>query len=302
MREKTNCLRDGVIFSGGNIVALVTPFDRENNVDFNGLKKLIEFHISKKTNGLLLLGTTGESPTLTENEMNNIISYSVDISNSRIPIIVGCGGNNTDNVMRRAVLYEKMNVDGLLITVPNYNKPNQEGIFRHFYNICNTVQLPIMMYNIPSRCGVNMDTETIIRIYNTCHNVCAIKEANGNLDSTINLINNCNIRVFIGDDASLLPALSIGCVGVVSVISNILPEKINEIIHNWMIGNYINCKYKFFTLYNLIKIMFVETNPVPIKAIMKHLNLIDYSIVRLPLVEMKYSSQTSVIDEYNKIL
>ena len=215
--------------------------------------------------------------------MNNIISYSVDVANSRIPIIVGCGGNNTDQVIRRAIYCEKMNVDGLLITVPNYNKPTQEGIFRHFYSICNSVHLPIMMYNIPSRCGVNMETETIIRIYNTCHNVCAIKEANGNLDSTINLINNCNIRVYIGDDAALLPALSIGCVGVVSVISNILPDKINDIINDWMKGNYIKCKHDFFNLYNLIKIMFVETNPVPIKAIMNHLNLIDYLSVRLPL-------------------
>ena len=302
MRESGNSMRDGTIFRGGNIVALVTPFNRENNVDFNRLKGLIEFHILKQTSGILLLGTTGESPTLSENEMNNIISYSVDVANSRIPIIVGCGGNNTDQVIRRAIYCEKMNVDGLLITVPNYNKPTQEGIFRHFYSICNSVHLPIMMYNIPSRCGVNMETETIIRIYNTCHNVCAIKEANGNLDSTINLINNCNIRVYIGDDAALLPALSIGCVGVVSVISNILPDKINDIINDWMKGNYIKCKHDFFSLYNLIKIMFVETNPVPIKAIMNHLNLIDYPSVRLPLVEMKCNNIKSVINEYNKIL
>ena len=302
MRDSGNSMRDGTIFRGGNIVALVTPFNRENNVDFNRLKGLIEFHILKQTSGILLLGTTGESPTLSENEMNNIISYSVDVANSRIPIIVGCGGNNTDQVIRRAIYCEKMNVDGLLITVPNYNKPTQEGIFRHFYSICNSVHLPIMMYNIPSRCGVNMETETIIRIYNTCHNVCAIKEANGNLDSTINLINNCNIRVYIGDDAALLPALSIGCVGVVSVISNILPDKINDIINDWMKGNYIKCKHDFFSLYNLIKIMFVETNPVPIKAIMNHLNLIDYPSVRLPLVEMKCNNIKSVINEYNKIL
>ena len=299
-------MRDCGIFKGGNIVALITPFEyKTNKIDINRLEQLIEFHIHNQTDGILILGTTGESPTLSDNEMEEMIYHSVRISNKRIPIIVGCGGNNTKNVIHRAIFCRSNDVDGLLITVPNYNKPNQEGILQHFSNIANSVDLPIMMYNIPSRCGVNMDTETIIKIYNTCQNICAIKEANGNLDSTINLINQCDIRVYIGDDAALLPALSIGCVGVVSVISNIFPDRINDIIRLWKVGqdNRLTvCRQKFFKMYNLIKALFIETNPTPIKELMKHIFMSDNSYVRLPLVKMGDSNLKTLIQEYNNYL
>ena len=295
-------MRDSEIFKGGNIVALITPFEYETNrIDINRLEKLIEFHINKHTDGILILGTTGESPTLLDNEMKEMIYHSVRISNKRIPIIVGCGGNNTKNVIDRAIFCKSNDVDGLLITVPNYNKPTQQGILQHFSNIANSVDLPIMMYNIPSRCGVNMETETIIKIYNTCQNICAIKEANGNLDSIINLINKCNIRVYIGDDAALLPALSIGCVGVVSVISNIFPDRINDIIRLWHIGesnSLVVCRQKFFKIYNLIKALFIETNPTPTKELMKHIHMLDNPHVRLPLVNMSNSNLTILIQEY----
>ena len=287
----------------GVYVALVTPFNKNNTICWSSLEKLINFHIEKNTTGLVLLGTTGEAPTLTYTEKTDIIDFVYKKADKKIDIVVGVGGNNTEEVKQLAIYCQNKGVaDSLMVTVPNYNKPTQEGIYQHFKQIADYVKLPIMMYNIPSRCGVNMTPETVEQIYGDCDNVVAIKEASGSLEQAIKIKSLCDINIFSGDDSLILPILAIGGVGVISVASNILPWEISHIVSEF--NNNIELSRKlYFKFHNFIKALFVTTNPVPVKYLLSKIDLINNDIVRLPLVkdndlEVKMKGVEDFLKEY----
>ena len=270
--------------SRGVYTVVVTPFLENNKVDYDSISRIITNQINKGISGLVLLGTTSESPTLSMVEKLEIVKFVSTYYGGKFEIIVGIGGNNTVETINFGKMI-KNQVNGFMVTVPNYNKPSQLGIYNHFTTIANTFSdVPIMMYNIPSRCGVNMTPDTVKNIYYNCENVVAIKEASGSLEQAIKIKSLCDINIFSGDDSLILPILAIGGVGVISVASNILPWEISYIVSQF--NNNIDLSRKlYFKFHNFIKALFVTTNPVPVKYFLSKLELINNDIVRLPLVK-----------------
>jgi 4-hydroxy-tetrahydrodipicolinate synthase len=268
-------------FKPGVYVALVTPFKNDEEIDFDSLKNLINFQNEKKTTGIVFLGTTGESPTLSLEEKKELVKFVSKIKRN-LDLIVGVGGNNTREVVQFTKFCEEY-TDGIMVTVPSYNKPMQDGIYAHFKTIANSTLKPIMMYNIPSRCGVNMTSQTIIRLYNEFENIVAIKEASGNLGQILDIINSCDIDVFAGDDSQLVPVMSIGGKGVVSVYANIDPTPVLNTFNSCIWNQYENAKEKYFTYHSKINELFMKTNPIPVKRIMAEKGMIN-QVYRLPLI------------------
>jgi 4-hydroxy-tetrahydrodipicolinate synthase len=282
----------------GVYVALVTPFTKNNTVCWSSLEKLVNFHIEKKTTGLVLLGTTGESPTLTNIEKIDIIDYVYKKADKKIDIVVGVGGNNTEEVKHFALYCQNKGVaDSLMVTVPNYNKPTQEGIYQHFKQIADYVILPIMMYNIPSRCGVNMEPETIFRL-SKIDNIVGIKEASGSLTQIhkINtLVKDDNFKIFSGDDALIIPIMSLGGCGVVSVIGNILPDIVLQIVNLCLDNNFKDASKLYYEYHEKIENLFIETNPIPVKEILFQKNMIENNY-RLPLLKSSKSELLKLLN------
>ena len=248
----------------------------------------------------MLLGTTSESPTLNEYEKKEIVKFTHDFVDNRKNIIVGVGGNNTT----ATIDFAKYCFDyctGFMVTVPNYNKPTQDGIYQHFYAICQNSELkekPVIMYNIPSRCGVNMLPETVVRIAHDCPNVLAIKEASGSIDQAMRIKELCDIKIFSGDDALILPIMSIGGSGVISVASNIIPKYICNIVDSCLDDNYLDARKMFYKAYKFIKMLFIETNPSPIKYILYRISLINNDIMRLPLCKMQDDNKNNLFSSF----
>ena len=265
----------------GVYVSLITPFDENENIDYQNLENLINFHKIKNTTGIVLLGTTGESPTLTTDEKFELVKF-VSQRKEHLSLIVGVGGNCTRDVKKFTVTCNQY-ADGLMVTVPNYNKPMQEGIYQHFKVVADSTNLPIMMYNIPSRCGVNMNTKTIIRLYNQCENIVAIKEASGDLGQIQDIMKGCKILIYAGDDSQLVPIMSLGGSGVVSVYANIEPNSVYDTYYVCIQNKYEESRYKYFSYHEEIKKLFVETNPIPLKKIMANRGMIK-KVFRLPLM------------------
>lgn len=276
----------------GVYVALVTPFTKDDEICFSILKELVDFHIESKTTGLVLLGTTGESPTLSHQEKCEIVKFVYEEAKGKIDIIVGVGGNNTKEVIN-FMNYCNSYADGLLVTVPNYNKPTQEGIYYHFEEISKKTSLPIMMYNIPSRCGVNMEPETIAKL-SKIENIVAIKEASGSISQLQEIKKLCDIKIFSGDDALILPTIALGGVGVVSVLGNILPKVVLEMVDLCLNNDFDKASKLYYQYHEKIKTLFIETNPIPIKEIMSQNNML-LNKYRLPMLPSKYSNKISKI-------
>ena len=265
----------------GVYVAIITPFTNNDTIDYESLKKLINYHNNIGTNGIVLLGTTGESSTLDYDEQKDLVQFVNKIKN-KLNLIIGVGGNNTKKVIEFTKWCNSF-ADGLMVTVPNYNKPSQDGIYMHFKTISENTQLPIMMYNIPSRCGVNMNFETVVKLYNNCENIKAIKEASGSLGQIQDIINNCNIKIFAGDDSQLVPIMSIGGSGVISVYANINSKSVLDCYNKCVSGDYIEASRLYFNYHNNVKDLFVKTNPIPVKEMMAEQNMINNKVCRLPL-------------------
>jgi 4-hydroxy-tetrahydrodipicolinate synthase len=287
-----------MLIKNGVYVALVTPFNKNNTICWSSLEKLINFHIEKNTTGLVLLGTTGEAPTLTYTEKTDIIDFVYKKAEKKIDIVVGVGGNNTEEVKQLAIYCQNKGIaDSLMVTVPNYNKPTQEGIYQHFKQIADYVKLPIMMYNIPSRCGVNMEPETILRL-SKLDNIVGIKEASGSLTQIhqINtLIDDENFKIFSGDDALILPVMSLGGCGVVSVLGNILPDVVLQIVNLCLENNFKDATKLYYKYHEKIESLFIETNPIPIKEILFQKNMIENNY-RLPLLKSEKSELLELLN------
>jgi 4-hydroxy-tetrahydrodipicolinate synthase len=270
----------------GSIVALVTPF-RDNAIDETKLRELVEYHIHKGTNGIVPCGTTGESPTLTHEEHDRVIEICIEAAQGRVPIIAGTGSNSTAEAVQLTQHATKAGANGALIVSPYYNKPTQEGLYRHFKTIAENTDIPIILYNIAGRTAVNIEPQTIARLAHDCRNIVGVKEASGSLDQMQQVKNLCpsDFILLSGDDALLLPVLSIGGVGVISVAANIVPQDILRLIKAFNSGNYKEAQKIHYELLPLLKALFLETNPIPIKTAMGLMGLCSDEL-RLPLCEM----------------
>ncbi len=287
-----------ILFKGCG-TAISTPFN-ENGVNFKEFEKLIEDQIQNKVDAIIVCGTTGESSTMTTEEKLSTIKCAVKTSNSRIPIIAGTGGNNTKQVIEYSKQVEKLGVDGLLIVTPYYNKCTQNGLFKHYEEIAKNVTLPIILYNVPSRTGVNIEPKTCLEL-SKIENIVAIKEASGNISQVAEIAHLCgdNLNIYSGNDDQIVPVLSVGGIGVISVLSHILPEYTHNMVHNFLNGNISKAQKMQLDVIPLIKSLFSEVNPIPVKAALNMLGY-NYGIPRLPLTKISTEKETLLKNELMK--
>lgn len=272
------------IFKGSG-VAIVTPFN-ETGVDFDKLKELLEWHIANKTDAIIICGTTGEASTMTEAEKKEAIKFTVDTVNKRIPVIAGTGSNNTMASIEMSKYAESVGVDGLLIINPYYNKTSAKGLIAHFKAIAEAVNTPIVVYNVPSRTGMNITPAALAELCKI-DNITAVKEASGNISQIAEIKYLCgdNLDIYSGNDNEILPTLAIGGVGVISVIANIVPKEVHDICELFFKGDIKASQELFLKTIPLTNACFCETNPIPVKTAM---NLLGHNVgnLRLPLVDM----------------
>jgi len=270
----------------GSIVAIVTPF-KNGKIDEKKLRELVEFHIKNGTSGIVPCGTTGESATLSFKEHNRVIEIVVEQVNKRIPVIAGTGSNSTEEAIMLTAHAAKVGSDASLQVSPYYNRPTQKGLYEHFRAIAEGVNIPIILYNIASRTGVNIEPETVAKLAKDCKNIVGIKEASGNLDQMSRIKALCpeTFDLLSGDDSLTLPLLSIGGVGVISVVANIVPSDVATLVNEFESGNIQKARQMHYKLLPLIKAMFIETNPIPVKTAMGLMGLCEPDL-RLPMCQM----------------
>jgi 4-hydroxy-tetrahydrodipicolinate synthase len=264
----------------GSMVAIVTPF-ADGTVDYEAMARLIEFQIDGGTQGIVPCGTTGESPTLSHIEHGEVVEFTVKQVNGRVPVIAGTGSNSTSEAVRLTQRAKDVGADACLIVNPYYNKPTQQGMFEHIQRI-GEVELPIVLYNIPGRTSVELTPATIIRMYNEIEMVIAVKEATGKLDTASEIAAACDIAILSGDDSLTLPLASVGAVGVVSVLANILPAQVRKLCDAIASDDITAARAMHLKLFPLFKGMFVQTNPIPIKAVLADAGMIRDEL-RLPM-------------------
>lgn len=275
----------------GTFTALVTPF-RNGAVDFDALAKLIEAQIDAGITGLVAIGTTGESPTLTHDERVAVIRKCVESAKGRCLVLAGTGSYSTRDAIEASKHAQSLGVDGLLIVSPYYNKPSQEGLFQHFKSIAEATSSPIMLYNIPGRCGVDIGTETVVRLSRACRNIVSIKEAGGSVDRVSELRSRLDesFTILSGDDSLTLPFMAVGAVGVVSVASNLFPAEVRAVVDAYQSGNGRLAERLHREFYTLFKDLFIEPNPVPVKTALGWKGILSPE-VRLPLCPMSEANQ-----------
>ena len=272
-------------------IALITPFTPDGEVDYKALVRLVEYQIDNGADFLCILATTGETPCLSKEEKVRIKNLVVEINKGRLPILMGCGGNNTKAVIEEIQATDWSGISGILSVCPYYNKPSQEGLYQHFKAIANASPLPVVLYNVPGRTGVNMTSETTVRLANDCENIVAVKEASGNLEQVDEIIKNKpdGFDVISGDDALTFSMVASGAAGVISVIGNALPKEFSRMIRLEFKGEYEaarNIHHKFTELY---KLLFVDGNPAGVKALLHEMGFID-NVLRLPLVPTRITT------------
>ncbi|MFH1379876.1 MAG: 4-hydroxy-tetrahydrodipicolinate synthase [bacterium] len=270
----------------GSYVALVTPF-KNGKIDEKKLKNLVHFHIEQGTSGLVPCGTTGESSTLLHSEREKVIDIVVKEAGGSIPVIAGTGFNSTEETIEMSRFAKKAGAHSLLLVVPYYNKPTPEGLYQHFSHVAAAVDLPVILYNIPGRTGVNLLPETVIRLAQDNKNIVGIKEASGNMDQASEIIRTLgeNFCLLSGDDSLTLPLLAIGGKGVISVAANLIPRDVKEMVECWNKGDISRARELHLRMFKLIKALFIETNPIPVKTAMGMLNMC-LPDLRLPLLPM----------------
>ena len=288
----------------GSIVAIVTPF-RNGKVDEDALKNLIEFQIENGTHGIVPCGTTGESPTLSHEEHEYVIELTVQTVKKRVPVIAGTGSNSTKEAIRLTRFAKEIGADAALVVVPYYNKPTQDGLYLHFKQIAIQVDLPIILYNIPGRSGVNMAPETIARLAGDFKNIIGVKEAAGSIPQASKILQLCGMDFLVlsGEDALNFPLLAVGARGFISVTANIAPKDVADVYNLFSAGEFEKAKDMHYKLLPLNEALFIETNPIPIKAALSMMDKIKYEY-RLPLSEMTeahYQELKKTISDYGLI-
>lgn len=284
------------IFKGLGI-ALVTPFTQEGEVDYTALSRLVDYQLANGADFLCILATTGETPTLTAEEKAKIKQMVIEKAGDKVPVLMGCGGNNTAEVVRELKEADFAGIDGILSVCPYYNKPSQEGLYQHFKAIAAASPLPVVLYNVPGRTGVNLKAETTVRLAKDCPNIVAIKEASGSLEQVDEIIKNKpdSFDVISGDDALTFPMIACGAAGVISVIGNALPKEFSRMIRLEMKGEIEAARkihHRFTDLFNLL---FVDGNPAGVKAMLHEMGMIE-NVLRLPLVPTRLTTMQRISD------
>ena len=278
---------DNILNLRGSIVAIVTPFNEMGDIDYLALDTLINFHLENNTDGIVVCGTTGESSTMNEQEYTEIINFVVRKVNHQIPVIAGSGGNSTAQTLAKSKLAIKSGADALLVVTPYYNKPNQRGMYEHYKYIAENVNVPIILYNVPSRTGSNLLPSITLRLANDFSNIVAIKEATGDLNQMMEIIRNRpeGFKVYSGEDTLALSMISIGADGCISVAANIIPNEFSRLMHLGLAYNFKaaqEIQYKYFRLMNL---NFIESNPIPVKTALYLMGMVQNEF-RLPLAPL----------------
>ncbi|MBS7377169.1 MAG: 4-hydroxy-tetrahydrodipicolinate synthase [Paludibacteraceae bacterium] len=280
-------------------VALVTPFKKDFSVDFEALEKLVEFQIQNGTDYLVVLGTTGETPTLKENEKKQIIDTVIKVNQSRLPIVLGVGGNDTMGVINQISKTDFSHIDAILSVAPYYNKPSQEGLYQHYSTIAKSTNMPIILYNVPGRTGVNISAETTIRLAREFDSIVAIKEASGNFKQIDEIIKNkpSNFMVISGDDGITFPLITLGAVGVISVVGNAFPKEFSKMVRLALRGDLQGARAIHYHFVEMIDLLFRDGNPAGVKSILSCMGYIE-NVLRLPLVP----TTTNTSEKLNEIL
>ncbi|MBQ2345583.1 MAG: 4-hydroxy-tetrahydrodipicolinate synthase [Prevotella sp.] len=282
------------IFKGLGI-ALITPFKSDSTVDYEALTRLVEYQIENGADFFCILATTGETPCLNKEEKEKIKKLVIDVNQGKLPILMGCGGNNTAAVVEELQTTDWSGIDGILSVCPYYNKPSQEGLYQHFKAIAQASPLPVVLYNVPGRTGINLKAETTVRLAKDCENIVAIKEASGSLEQVDEIIKNKPARfdVISGDDALTFPMIASGAAGVISVIGNALPKEFSRMIRYEFRGEYEPARkihHRFTELYSLL---FVDGNPAGVKALLHEMGMIENEL-RLPLVPTRITTMQKI--------
>ena len=269
----------------GSGVALVTPF-KDGEVNYEKMGDLIEWHIENKTDAIIVCGTTGESATMTDKERKSTIKFVVDKVNKRIPVIAGSGSNNTAYSIELSKYCQEVGADGLLIVTPYYNKATQNGLIKHYTAIADSVDLPIILYNVPGRTGVNITPATVEKL-SKIENIVAIKEASGNISQVAEIARLCgeDFAIYSGNDDQIVPILSLGGIGVISVLANVLPKETHDIVEKYLSGDVEESRKLQLSLNELVNSLFIEVNPIPVKAAMNLMGM-EVGELRLPLTDI----------------
>ncbi len=281
------------IFKGAG-VALVTPMNNDGSVNYETLENLIEFQIKNGTDAIISCGTTGESATLSPEERKKVIKFTIEKAGGRIPVIAGTGSNNTEAALKSSLEAEQLGADGLLIVTPYYNKTSQEGLIKHYTYIADKVKTPIILYNVPSRTGVNIKPETYFEL-SKHNNICAAKEASGDISQVAKIKALCgnNLDLYSGNDDQIVPLLSLGGIGVISVFSNICPQECHNLVKEYLEGNTAKSTEIQIKYLELMNAMFCDVNPIPVK---EALNLMGYNCgkCRMPLASLSETNQKNI--------
>lgn len=278
--------------------AVPTPFD-ENGVNISEFRKFLQFQIDNNVDALIVCGTTGESTTMTRDEKIIAINCALEVANEKIPVIVGTGSNNTREAIEMSKIVERLGADGILVVTPYYNKTTQRGLIAHYKAIAESVSLPIILYNVPSRTGVNIEPKTCLEL-SKIDNIIAIKEASGNISQVAQISNLCgdNLYIYSGNDDQIVPICSLGGMGVISVLSNIKPKFVHDMVYDFLDGNIDKARKMQLNVLPLINSLFSEVNPIPVKYALNELGF-NFGVPRLPLVEFSDNNK-KVLRQYLK--
>ena len=280
------------LFTGSG-VALITPFNNKNEINFEKLRELLEFHIANKTDAVIVTGTTGESSTMTDEEKLAVIKFSVETVNKRIPVIAGTGSNNTKHAVEMSIKAQELGADGLLVVTPYYNKGNENGIYNHYKLIAESVDIPVILYNVPGRTGVNLSINLLKKLAQI-KNIIAIKEASGNISYAAEIAREVpELDIYSGNDDMTVPLLSLGGKGVISVSANIIPETVHNMTYAFFERDNDTARELQLKYNDLVNALFIEVNPVPVKEAM---NFLGYNVgeCRLPLGEMSEENKNTL--------
>ncbi|MBR3513681.1 MAG: 4-hydroxy-tetrahydrodipicolinate synthase [Bacteroidaceae bacterium] len=278
-------------------IALITPFRTDGSIDTDALIRLVEFQISHGADFLCIMGTTAETPTLTPDEKRTLKDLLVERVAGRVPLLMGCGGNCTAAIVHELQTFDWTGIDGILSVCPMYNKPSQEGLYQHFSAIAKASPLPVVLYNVPGRTGVNMTADTTLRLARDHHNIVAIKEASGNITQMDDIIKQKpdGFDVISGDDGITFPLITLGAVGVISVIGNALPAEFSRMVRLALAGDYASARHIHHKFAELFKLLFVDGNPAGVKAMLHAMGMIENQL-RLPLVPTRLTTMKQISD------
>jgi 4-hydroxy-tetrahydrodipicolinate synthase len=286
----------------GAIVAIVTPFKANGTIDFEAYDRLLEFQLSSQIDGIVVCGTTGETPTLTENEDALMIERTVNIVAGRVPVIAGTGSNSTRECIQYSQKAQQLGADGVLVVAPYYNKPTESGMYFHFSSVASAINIPLILYNVPGRTGSSISVNLAIRLANEFDNIVGIKEASGNLLTFAALLASRppGFNVFSGDDALAFAANTLGADGCISVVANVIPEEFTQMMHASIHGEVQKARELFFKYRQLMDLMFIESNPIPVKTALAAMGLIEEAF-RSPLCTMEEKNKVLLINELKSL-